>query len=81
MRSDSAEEGGEMTVPVPSGAGAYSRPRPDAEGECRRCAKNWSRYLDVQLIVSPGGVEHFGLLDGSTLCGMDATGPEWWWPL
>lgn len=32
-------------------------------------------------IVSPAGVMHIGVEYGRTACGIDATGPGWWWPL
>ena len=51
---------------------------------CRRCVavigaaaaeSGWR-----QGVVSPAGIEH--LTDSElTFCGIDATGPEWWWPL
>lgn len=32
-------------------------------------------------IVSPSGLAHIGVDGGYTLCGKDATGDDWWWPL
>lgn len=54
---------------------------------CRRAA--WSfdahppqRAADVA-VVSPAGVAHAPHFDveGETACGIDATGPAWWWRL
>lgn len=56
---------------------------------CERCQRSISQgdhtrrmtVLSEVAIVSPGGIAHAGheRVEGVTACGMDATGPEWWW--
>ena len=43
---------------------------------CRRAAESYGCG-----VVSPSGVAHIGIDGGDTLCGHDATGDGWWWPL
>lgn len=50
-------------------------------GLCRRCEKAaFPWQLETQGVISPNGLEHHTDHD-STLCGMDATGEHWWWPV
>jgi hypothetical protein len=57
-------------------------PRPEIARYCARCRRCWD-YTDERAyqVVSPTGVCHVGADYGMTLCGIDATGPKWWWPL
>ena len=50
---------------------------------CARCAKSIEgRFFAYSPgVVSPSGIEHIGVTGGDTACGIDATGPGWWWPL
>lgn len=58
------------------------RPRPPVKAYCKTClGPNKLRPLPGQETISPRGVVHYGSSDGSTLCGKDATGDNWWWPL
>lgn len=53
-------------------------------GRCGRCQRTKVFIFDPNwrgAIVSPRGVMHIGCDGGETACGLDATGPEWWWPL
>jgi hypothetical protein len=47
-------------------------------GHCRRCCADGCERYDI---VSPMGVVHHGAEhnEGYTACGIDATGPDWWW--
>ena len=52
---------------------------------CKRCAKvdpsfAYESVVDVP-IVSPSGIGHHSSGYGITDCGLDATGPDWWWAL
>jgi hypothetical protein len=47
---------------------------------CARCATGFEGGEEVE-IVSPTGVAHCERGDERTKCGIDATGPEWWWRL
>lgn len=46
---------------------------------CKVCGGD----ISEPLIVSPSGVAHesSGVNDGTTDCGKDATGADWWWRL
>lgn len=57
-------------------------PKPTVKGACKTCHSSlaWG-VRPVGTIVSPRGIEHVGCEDGDTLCGRDATGDAWWWPL
>ncbi len=55
-------------------------PRPDLEGLCQRCCVTREDADRNAVIVSPSGMAHYGD-GGSTECGHDATGDNWWWPL
>lgn len=44
---------------------------------CKRCLKIEPDELNV-MIVSPDGMAHAGSDNGHTLCGIDATGRNWW---
>lgn len=52
------------------------------EKRCSVCFRSWLGPLqgDEPGIVSPSGVEHIAEHE-RTVCGHDATGPLWWWPL
>lgn len=49
---------------------------------CDRCDRQpgWLKPDEFN-IVSPSGVAHYAAEynEGRTLCGIDATGLEWWW--
>lgn len=56
-------------------------------GRCGRCERthmhtfarlSWSSASGG--VVSPAGVMHVAAEYGLTACGLDATGPKWWWP-
>jgi len=49
-------------------------------GLCAACARSYLgvAWLDYD-VVAPSGMAHCGTSEGTTLCGRDATGPEWWW--
>jgi hypothetical protein len=63
----------------------------EVTGFCERCQRSVSQgnhtrrmsdYSDV-MIVSPSGLAHAGheIHHERTACGLDATGPDWWWRL
>jgi hypothetical protein len=54
------------------------RPRPKVRDVCKVC--EGSQETGIGAIVSPQGLEHVGLAEGTTACGKDATGEGWWWP-
>lgn len=56
------------------------RPRPEIKQVCQRC-KVVEADFDRGAVVSPDGFAHYGKHDGMTVCGIDATGDAWWWPL
>ena len=37
--------------------------------------------VDTIWLVSPTGIVHHATDYGTTACGKDATGPNWWWRL
>jgi hypothetical protein len=52
---------------------------------CKRCCAVDPSFVfesvnDV-MIVSPSGLGHHSSGYGVTDCGIDATGPDWWWRL
>lgn len=48
---------------------------------CARCvAANRGAWKTQGVVNARTAVEHIGD-GGDTLCGIDATGPQWWWPL
>ena len=48
--------------------------------DCRRCVVSPETYGTG--VVAASGIAHIVPMYGdTTLCGKDATGPEWWWPL
>lgn len=56
----------------------------DVKRTCNRCFGTGVAVaeLDVIEVVSQWGTAHKGgdgTLDGHTSCGIDATGPTWWW--
>jgi hypothetical protein len=56
-------------------------PRPETETYCKTClGPRRLKPLPAQEAISPKGVIHYGMNDGDTLCGKNATGPNWWWP-
>jgi hypothetical protein len=59
-----------------------TRTRPPVVSVCKTCAgpRNLAP-LPAQEAISPRGVVHYGMNDGDTLCGKNATGPGWWWPV
>ena len=56
---------------------------------CARCARTRQYRAETPTciaevnLVSPSGLAHIQDWDGApkTACGIDATGPEWWWRL
>ncbi len=53
-------------------------------GRCGRCERTNTFIFSpgwVGCVVSPSGVMHIGVEYGMTACGIDATGPDWWWRL
>lgn len=57
-------------------------PKPAVVRQCKVCGNAWwAKGRPWTGIVSPRRVEHIGLNDGLTVCGKDATGDKWWWPL
>jgi hypothetical protein len=50
---------------------------------CKRCYPDQPEIAAITEIylVSPTGVVHHGADFGVTGCGIDATGPNWWWRL
>ena len=68
------------------------RSRPVAEllvmRRCRRCERvvhgdKWDSPRVFWEVVSPAGTEHIAGEDGfgTTGCGIDASGDDWWWQL
>lgn len=55
--------------------------RPVVQRLCERCYTREATWLRSEQIVSPQGVAHIGQDGGTTACGIDATGDNWWWPL
>jgi len=55
--------------------------RPEIKRGCLHCGVTPANIEIGNVIVSPQGLAHFGMDDGNTYCGVDATGPHWWWPL
>jgi hypothetical protein len=54
----------------------------DVTGWCKTCARSLELGGDRDIyLVSPQGVAHHvdGWHGDRTICGHDATGPEWWW--
>lgn len=50
---------------------------------CLRCelsVASWTHFK-ADGVMSPRGISHVGLLDGTTGCGLDATRPGWSWPV
>ena len=47
---------------------------------CARCAQGFEGGEEIE-IVSPSGIAHCQRGDERTKCGIDATGPNWWWRL
>ena len=57
-------------------------PKPVVVSYCKICLGPRNlKPLSGQEVVSPSGVAHYGMDGGNTLCGHDATGDNWWWPL
>ena len=56
------------------------KPRPPIRRGCLVCNVNDKHIEQNLVIVSPAGIAHFGSY-GDTVCGKDATGDNWWWPL
>lgn len=56
------------------------RPMPPVKRLCSKCDVRLWQVDRGQVVVSPRGTAHNGM-DGDTWCGVDATGPNWWWPL
>lgn len=55
---------------------------PEIKAGCLRCGVTREQIDHGYVIVSPRGTAHHGCDgDGNTDCGLDATGPKWWWPL
>lgn len=49
-------------------------------GGCRTCARMHPTLpLRPARLVSRNGISHHGSDYGTTSCGKDATGPDWWW--
>jgi hypothetical protein len=65
---------------APPSAGQPPRPRPPAR-PCSRCRPTPAEIQSGYVVISPQNVAHHGGGDGWTQCGIDATGPWWWWPL
>lgn len=64
--------------------GGGELPKPAVRHQCSRCRSSRELYHPIPAhggVVSPAGIEHFGKDGGTTLCGVDATGPGWWWAL
>jgi len=57
------------------------RPRPRVRQRCRRCQVTAKDVKYGIVVVSPTGFAHHGTDGGTTDCGHDATGRDWWWPL
>lgn len=49
------------------------------ERDCEVCHRAAESYGCG--VVSPSGIAHIAVGGGDTLCGHDATGSDWWWPL
>lgn len=47
-------------------------------GDCKVCRRALERYATG--VVSPAGLVHVADCE-NTVCGHDATGDGWWWPL
>lgn len=47
--------------------------------DCASCLRAGEHYGCA--VISPSGIAHIGCDGGNTLCGKDATGDAWWWPL
>lgn len=55
--------------------------RPTIHRPCKRCKVTEDEVRGGYVVVSPRGVAHHGADYGMTVCGSDATGDNWWWPL
>lgn len=57
-------------------------PMPDVKSYCKRCRRDpYGQYDEAFAVVSPSGVAHIGEDGGTTACGIDGTGDDWWWRL
>lgn len=78
----SADDPWTPTINFLAALSEYDCPRPDPVSYCKTClGKHDLKPLPGQETISPGRVVHYGQTDGRTLCGKDATGDRWWWPL
>lgn len=49
-------------------------------GQCKVCSRMHPTLpLRPARLVSPSGLSHHGSEWGTTSCGKDASGPDWWW--
>lgn len=54
----------------------------EVRGVCKACDRWWHPVDALKpTVVSPSGLAHHGTEWGTTWCGKDAAGPEWWWAL
>ncbi len=58
-------------------------PMPDVTKLCSVCGVTEAEVDQGYVLVSPRGIAHHGhsWRTGDTVCGRDATGQRWWWPL
>lgn len=56
-------------------------PRPYVGRRCKRCGVAEADVERDNVVVSITDTAHYGHDDGTTVCGIDATGPGWWWPI
>jgi hypothetical protein len=55
--------------------------QPEIKRGCSSCGITGEDIQGHYVVVSPTGIAHQGAEYGETLCGKDATGDKWWWPL
>jgi len=57
----------------------YWEEEPERSRKVTRGCKVCGGDISHPMIVSPSGMAHESEGYGVTVCGRDATGPEWWW--
>lgn len=66
-------------------AASITESRPPIKRWCGVCIPYGRRrgWSDLFLLVSPSRTAHYQKVDGTeaTICGLDATGDKWWWPV
>jgi hypothetical protein len=52
----------------------------EVERGCLRCGVTEAELDVFRFVLSPAGIAHHTEWE-KTACGIDATGPDWWWPI